>query len=95
MAFITLFSRTTFQNTIEFGKDVPIDWVHSSRLTGDIVCLSCQQNQIHVATVNGFVIGTVHPTSPDDIMASVCISSLDPGRNVNLIAVGCDYGVVR
>lgn len=82
--------RTRFINIIR--RPNAIDDVYSSRSTGDIVLLNRSANIVTLTTINGFIIGCIQP---DDRIECVCLSNLDPGRNVNLVAVGCDYGMIR
>lgn len=82
--------RMAYTNVIENGGAV--HFVYSSRLTGDVVLLNKDQNYVSMKTINGFPIGEIRP---DEKIESVCISSLDPGKNVNLIAIGCNYGLIR
>lgn len=73
-------------------RPVSIDSIYSSRSTGDIVLLSRSTNTVTLTTINGFELGTVQP---EEKVESATLSSLDPGRNVNVIAVGCDYGYIK
>ncbi|ODN06306.1 Lysosomal-trafficking regulator [Orchesella cincta] len=83
-------NRLRFNNVIR--RPESIDEVYSSRSTGDVVLLNATNNIITLTTINGFEVASIQP---DDRIECVCLSNLDPGRNVNLIAVGCDYGMLR
>ena len=54
--------------------------------------LNKEYNRVILFTINGFKIGAVQP---DEVAESACLSTMDPGRNVNVIAIGCDYGIIR
>jgi len=82
--------RISFGNIIEHTD--AIDFVYSSKSTGDIVLLNREKNFISLRTINGFPIGEIRPVEK---VESVCLTSLDPGRNVNLVAVGTDSGSIQ
>jgi len=92
-ALIWDMNRLTTLNVIQLSESSSsIDSVSSSGATGDIAVVCKEANSVTLTTINGCIIGTVHP---EEKLVSACLSNLDPGRNVNLLAVGCDYGYIR
>ncbi|XP_035710830.1 lysosomal-trafficking regulator isoform X2 [Folsomia candida] len=89
-AIIWDMTRVAYINIIQ--RPYSIDSVNASRSTGDIVTVSLSTNTVTLSTINGFEIGRIQP---EEKVESACLSGLDPGKNVNLIAVGCDYGHIK
>jgi hypothetical protein len=88
--YFCFFYRLAYTNTIEHEEE--IDFVYSSKSTGDVLLLNRENNSVTLKTINGFPIGRIEP---EEKIESACLSGLDPGMNVNVLALGCDYGIIR